>query len=195
VKFIYVRPLKWYLGIEEVKRDLIDDKSDFDMNGWDLRKALQLLKESNCGILEWLTTKHVYRCDEGFLNEARLLATSTHCRRSLLLAYWGKAGKHFREYITIVPEDGTVTLKKYLFVIQALLSARWVFAFSLTGTNLPPQDFSTLLHSFGGTEHALSPAIFDTSFKLMIQKREGTLKTGKRIKDLGSQQFPITPMA
>jgi len=185
VKFIYVRRLNWYLGLEEVKRDLIDDNSEFDMNGWDLRKALQLLRESNCGILEWLNSKLLYSCEPSFVTRAHEIAASTHCRRSLLLAYWGKAGKHYREYILVENSDGLISLKKYLFVLQALLSARWILAFSPNGVDLPPQDFSILLNSFQETPNAVQQDVYNITHKLMMEKREGTLKTGKRIKTLG----------
>lgn len=186
VKFIYVRRLEWYISIEDNKRDLIDDNSDFDMNGWDLRKALQLLRETNCGVLEWLHSQLIYKADPLFLAKAKALAASAHCRRSLLLAYWGKAGKHYREYIDVPSNNGTVILKKYLFVIQALLSALWINSFSLDSQDLPPADFSTLLHSFQGTVYALPTNIHDIAFKFMTEKRAGTLKTGPRLGFLGS---------
>jgi hypothetical protein len=184
VKFIYVRRLNWYLGIEEVKRDLIDDNSDFDMNGWDIRKALQLLRESNCGILEWLNSKLLYKCEPAFLERAQRLSAETHCRRSLLLAYWGKAGKHYKEYILVEMADGTVLLKKYLFIIQALLSARWIFAFSPNGTDLPPHDFATLLDSFTGSSYKIEESIYALAHELMTKKRAATLGNGLRYKNL-----------
>jgi predicted nucleotidyltransferase len=191
VKFIYVRRLNWYLGVEEVKRDLIDDNSDFDMNGWDIRKALQLLRESNCGILEWLNSSHLYRSEPLFLERAKALSNDTHCRRSLLLAYWGKAGKHYRDYIVVENAEGQVTLKKYLFIIQALLSARWILAFSPNGVDLPPQDFNTLLQSFKGPSSELPTNIYDLSVKLVARKRDGTLGIGARYKDLGMCCIPF----
>ena len=189
VKFIYVRRLNWYLGLEEVKRDIIDDNSDFDMNGWDLRKALQLLRESNCGVLEWLNSGLLYREAPRFLARAGQLAAATHCRRSLLLAYWGKAGKHYREYILAETSDGLIALKKYLFVLQAILCARWILAFSPNGVNLPPQDFSDLLNTFKDTPNDIPSDIYETTHKLMTEKRSGTLTNGKRLKILGMSHF------
>lgn len=173
------------------------------MNGWDLHKSLQLIKESNCGILEWIFSSHVYKSDTAFLEKSKRLADAYHCRSRLLLAYWGKAGKHYREYIQVESGDGTVVLKKYLFVIQALLFARWVLAFSPNRIDLPPQDFSNLLQTFSKssigadkddwtdahqkeTLSSLPTEIFDISHQLMNQKRSGTLKNGPRMKLLGT---------
>lgn len=183
VKFIYVRRLNWYFGVEEDKRDVIDDNSAFDMNGWDIRKALQLLRESNCGVLEWLNSSHLYRAEKSFLDAALEISKTTHCRRSLVLAYWGKASKHYREYILTELKDGTVYLKKYLFVIQAILSCR----FSLLYPTLPPHDFATLLESFTSTAYQIPSDIHQLATELMIKKRAGNLANGTRYKYLGTE--------
>lgn len=49
VRFIYVRPRDWYLSVDLERRDVIERPiSDrLDVSGWDLRKALQLLRKSN----------------------------------------------------------------------------------------------------------------------------------------------------
>jgi predicted nucleotidyltransferase len=55
VRFIYIRPVDWYVSIYD-KRDVIERPiSDMlDINGWDLRKALNLFRKSNPPLLEWL---------------------------------------------------------------------------------------------------------------------------------------------
>ena len=46
VRFIYIHTLDWYLSIQE-KRDVIEIpiNDDLDISGWDLRKALGLLRK------------------------------------------------------------------------------------------------------------------------------------------------------
>ena len=48
VRFLYIHPKNWYLSIDD-KRDVIERKiSDLiDISGWDIRKALKLLRKSN----------------------------------------------------------------------------------------------------------------------------------------------------
>ena len=48
VRFVYVRRLKDYLRLEKTK-DVIEWQLDdvLDINGWDLKKALQLMHDSN----------------------------------------------------------------------------------------------------------------------------------------------------
>src|ERR687898_2728887 len=57
VRFIYVRRPEDYLSIDlESQRDVIERPivDDIDLNGWDIRKALQLFQKSNPPLLEWL---------------------------------------------------------------------------------------------------------------------------------------------
>jgi hypothetical protein len=78
VRFIYAHPADWYLSIDlntEAKRDVIEQPivDDLDLNGWDLRKALQLLAKSNPPLLEWLNSPIVYR-ESSFATELRELS-------------------------------------------------------------------------------------------------------------------------
>lgn len=61
VRFIYVRPVGWYLSIFD-RRDVIERPIDGlpGITGWDLRKALQLLRKSSPPLLEWLGSPMVY---------------------------------------------------------------------------------------------------------------------------------------
>ena len=53
VRFVYVRQLKDYLRLEKAK-DIIEWQLDdvLDINGWDLKKALMLMHDSNPSIFE-----------------------------------------------------------------------------------------------------------------------------------------------
>jgi hypothetical protein len=64
VRFIYVHPRDWYLSIDvEDKRDVIERpiNDELDISGWDLRKALKLLRKSNPPLLEWLSSPIIYK--------------------------------------------------------------------------------------------------------------------------------------
>ena len=77
VRFLYARPSDWYLSINvETKRDVIERPivDVWDVNGWDIRKALQLLKKSNPPLLEWLHSPVVYRETGDFAARLRTLA-------------------------------------------------------------------------------------------------------------------------
>ena len=61
VRFIYIRKPEDYLKLEGI-RDVIEWKLDetLDINGWDLKKALQLLYKSNPTIFEWCASPIIY---------------------------------------------------------------------------------------------------------------------------------------
>ncbi|GFP31587.1 uncharacterized protein HKBW3S34_02508, partial [Candidatus Hakubella thermalkaliphila] len=48
VRFLYARPVEWYLSIADM-RDVIECpvNDQLDINGWDIKKALQLFRKSN----------------------------------------------------------------------------------------------------------------------------------------------------
>ena len=116
VRFIYVNRLAWYLTVE-AGRDVIEQpiSGDLDVNGWDLRKTLQLLRQSNPTLLEWLRSPIVYREDAATAGRLRLDALA-----------------HFR--------GEEVRYKKYLYVLRPLLAARWIRA----GRGVPPMRFAAL---------------------------------------------------
>ena len=62
VRFIYVHTKDWYLTIAD-KPDVIEIPFDgvLDINGWDIRKSLKLLRKSNSPLLEWLSSPIKYR--------------------------------------------------------------------------------------------------------------------------------------
>ena len=72
VRFIYAHPLPWYLRVA-AERDVIElpISGDLDINGWELRKALGLLKKGNATLIEWLGSPIVYRADPEFLYSMR----------------------------------------------------------------------------------------------------------------------------
>ena len=55
VRFLYAHQREWYLSVED-RRDVIERPldDDLDVSGWELRKALRLLRKSNPPLLEWL---------------------------------------------------------------------------------------------------------------------------------------------
>jgi len=62
VRFIYAHTKDWYLTIDE-KRDVIEIPidGDLDINGWDIRKSLMLLRKSNSPLLEWISSPNKYK--------------------------------------------------------------------------------------------------------------------------------------
>lgn len=125
VRFIYVRPQDWYLSINvENRRDVIECPivDDYDINGWDLRKALKLLRKSNPSLLEWIYSPIQYRSADGILEALSDLAEGCFNDVSVSYHYNGMAYRNYREYL----KGDEVWVKKYLYVIRPILAIEWV---------------------------------------------------------------------
>lgn len=62
VRFLYVREPEMYLKLDNI-RDVIEWQLGevFDISGWDIKKALQLLYKSNPTLFEWINSPIVYK--------------------------------------------------------------------------------------------------------------------------------------
>jgi predicted nucleotidyltransferase len=122
VRFIYVRPLRYYLSVMERSDDLqFAISGDLDMYGWDLRKVLQLMRKSNTTPFEWLQSPIVYRQEPGFRDELWALCQHYFGRRSNIHHYLGIAGGA----LETVTNGSEITIKKLFYVLRPLLAAKW----------------------------------------------------------------------
>jgi len=124
VRFLYVHRRDWYLSVED-RRDVFEQPiaDDLDVSGWELRKALRLLRKSNPPLLEWLKSPVVYRHDPVFAAEFGALAAEFYSPRRCFAHYLHMAFGNWRDYVRGREE---VSLKKYLYVFRPLLACRWI---------------------------------------------------------------------
>ena len=144
VRFIYVRNEKEYLKLNQ-NRDVIEWKLDevLDINGWDITKALILLKDSNPTLLEWLNSPIVYKeCDYSL--ELRELANNYFSMKKSLYHYLSMAKRNYKEHCL----DEIVKLKKYFYVLRPILAAKWI----IDKESNPPVLFETLLNEYSDSE-------------------------------------------
>lgn len=125
VRFVYVHTRDNYLSVDlEEKRDVIEYPiiDEIDCNGWDIRKALQLLRKSNPAITEWLNSPIVYRESGSIRHELRLLHSSFYRIEKGIHHFRSMAKTNFRTYL----QTETVRVKKYFYVLRPLLAIRWL---------------------------------------------------------------------
>lgn len=159
VRFLYVHPLPWYLQIS-TQRDVIECPitGDLDINGWELRKALGLLKNGNATLGEWLRSPVVYRAEPAFLSAMQEAARQTHRAERAFHHYLQMARRNYR-----APQRGkTVHLKKYLYVLRPLLAALWLEQ----GRGVVPMRFEDLLSAM-----VTDPDLRETIDHLLATKR------------------------
>lgn len=157
VRFIYVREKEAYLKLEQ-SRDVIEWKLDdmLDINGWDLKKALQLLYKSNPTVFEWCASPVVYLEREEFSAFRKLLPQYFSAKRSLF-HYCHMAESNDKKYL----KGEQVRLKKYLYVLRPLLAAKWIS----DRRTPPPMLFDALAEA--ELEESLKPEVE----KLLKQKK------------------------
>lgn len=172
VRFIYVHRLPWYLTVTP-RRDVIElpISGDLDVNGWDLRKALGLMRESNPTLLEWLRSPIVYREDAAAMPRFRALSEAVFSNARGWHHYTSMAKKNFREHL----QADEVRYKKYLYVLRPLLAARWI----RTQPGVPPMRFADLAQR---TLHAVHDAVLieEINALLEVKMRAGEAATSPR---------------
>lgn len=138
VRFLYVHRLPWYLRVE-AQRDVIElpISDELDVSGWELRKALRLLRRANPVLLEWLDSPVVYRQDAAVIDELRAMVPHWFSELRGRYHYFAMARRNFREHL----QGDTVRLKKYLYVLRPLLAVQWIEQ----GLGQPPMRFADLV--------------------------------------------------
>lgn len=123
VRFLYIRPLNWYLSIDD-GRDVIERplNEQIDLNGWDIRKALRLFRKSNPPLLEWLDSPIVYREKYHISKSFKELLPEFYSPISCLYHYLHMAQGNFREYL----KGDQVWTKKYFYILRPILACRWI---------------------------------------------------------------------
>lgn len=199
VRFIYLRKPEYYLSINvEDKRDVIEidsfteDGMEFDINGWDLRKALRLLNKSNPSLLEWLTSSIVYRssliiCSQklddsndlvdykeniNFLDMITPLVAKFYSPTAAYYHYYSMAKNNYKEFLM----GNTVLLKKYFYVIRPLLVIKYMDKFP---GEIPPTNIFKLIGKLGDSLHPK----FVYELKSLLDRKMGAeeLTKGPRV--------------
>jgi predicted nucleotidyltransferase len=163
VRFVYARKPEWYLSIAP-GRDVIEIPVDpiLDINGWDVRKALQLLRKSNISLMEWLSSPIQYRCNEEMEAIFRSVVPHgfqqhTSARHYLSMAKTNIAKTH----------RDNVRTKSYLYAIRPLLCCKWV----LERNTQPPMKFRDLVGEY------LAPTPVGNAVSNLIDKKETQTET------------------
>jgi predicted nucleotidyltransferase len=117
VRFIYVHPKVWYLTIAD-KRDVIEIPFDggLDINGWDIRKSLKLLRKSNSSLLEWLSSPIRYRNVKPVMNALVELSTDAFLPESSCHHYLSMA----QNIVANLKDGEEVKVKSYMYSLRSI---------------------------------------------------------------------------
>jgi hypothetical protein len=160
-RFIYVRPQQDYLSLFP-KRDVIETplQGVFDVNGWDIGKALQLLLKGNAVVVEWLTSPVVYKGDDAFRSAFSLLARR-HLNRTLVARHYLHLGERQRK--AYFADGKTVRLKKLFYALRPAAALRWLRLHP--SDNIAPMNFPILM-----SESDIPTGVMKIVGDLIVQK-------------------------
>ena len=145
VRFLYRHPRDWYLSLSE-QRDVIETPIEgvYDVNGWDLRKALRLALNGNPVLFEWLSSPVRYLerpLAEGFRDMAFSVFDPVKAYRHYLSMARGQRQTYLMGEM--------VRQKKYFYAVRPLLACRYLLAernvvpmrlFDLVDAVVPPAE-------------------------------------------------------
>lgn len=172
VRFVYAHPPSWYLSLTP-GRDVIEIplEDDWDINGWDVQKAINLLLKPNPVLLEWLCSPIKYRWNEAACASLQAFADRHVSPADCLTHYYHLAKRQWDRNIEAGSE---INLKKYFYVLRPCLAIRWV---RMVPDQLPPMNFQDLVN---GTD--LAPDLQEEISHLLHAKAEASeVGRGKRI--------------
>lgn len=138
VRFIYVRPRNAYLSLQP-PRDVIEEALGpvIDMNGWDVRKMLNLAIRSNAVVIEWLMSPIRYRAQKSWPD--RLLQIAAACCSLPALEY--HYDRLARRSLAELQNRSEVEYKPYFYGLRAAMALRWI----RTLRTFPPMNINELL--------------------------------------------------
>ena len=140
VRFIYIHPLDWYLSIEN-RRDVIEYQTSdlLDINGWDVKKALKLFKNSNPPLYKWLHSPIVYLEKSNFSKKLRTLMPKFYSSAACTHHYLSMAKRNYKAYLS----HPKVNVKKYFYVLRPILACMWIEKYK----TMPPMEFEKLFEA------------------------------------------------
>ena len=166
VRFIYIRTLEDYLKLNPM-RDVIEWQLDdvLDINGWDVRKALQLLFKSNPTMFEWCASPIIYKTSEAF-DQLNAIKDHYFSPKKSLFHYLHTAQSNYSNYL--IGEE--VKLKKYFYALRPILASKWI----VDRMTPPPMLFSELAEA--ELEQELKPVVEDLIERKKTLSEIGTSK-------------------
>ena len=171
VRFLYVRPRRAYLALKPV-RDVVERPivDEIDLNGWDIRKALNLLLRHNAVLSEWIESPIRYIADDPVIERLADLASRHFNPRGYALHY-ASLGKGAVD--RWLGSDGQIAVKRYFYALRPALCVR---ALRLDPSSRPPMTMQPLMQAA-----RLPLALVDQVNKLIARKAQ-TNEAGNTIR-------------
>jgi len=177
VRFIFTYDRHRYLALTDPPQQLDvmrgDPMGQLDIVGWDLKKALGLVRKSNPAMLEWVRSPIVYVSKEPATRRLRELTLTSFSPVASAHHY----GNLARSVVSKVLGRDEVVYKRYFYLLRPLFAVRWI----AEGRGIPPVEFLPLLDAWLPSPGPVRAAID----QLLVMKRRGDeLSSGPRVEAL-----------
>jgi len=138
VRIIYKRSKSEYLEIDD-KPDTINyfHGELLDINGWDIKKTLKLIRKSNATPFEWAQSPIKYKEIDNFSTAILKLSREYFQPRHTVNHYKGIAKNSYLSNDL----SGEIKLKKLFYVLRPLMAAKWI----IQKNEIPPMDIPNLI--------------------------------------------------
>lgn len=138
VRIIYKRSKSEYLNIDD-KPDTINyfHGELLDINGWDIKKTLKLIRKSNATPFEWAQSPIKYKEIDNFSSTILNLSKEYFQPRHSVNHYKGIAKNSYLSNDL----SGEIKLKKLFYVLRPLMAAKWI----IKKNEIPPMDIPNLI--------------------------------------------------
>jgi predicted nucleotidyltransferase len=122
VRFIYISDPAFYMKLEKTQ-DVIEWQLDetFDVNGWDLQKALRLCVKSNPTLFEWANSPIVYKTSKQWEKVSSVM-TNYFVPKSSLKHYLSMASNRYASYLM----KDKILFKKYFYALRSIFACKWI---------------------------------------------------------------------
>jgi hypothetical protein len=145
IRFIYMHERDWYLSLSPRKDTIEIMDGDLDINGWDLRKCLTLLKKSNTPLIERFQSPIEYYAEAEFKEAFQKLIATYYSPIAVFYHHHSLAKKFWEE----LKDKKAFKLKSFFYLIRSLLSCNWI----IKDNAVLPMDIEGLMQ-YIDEEHA-----------------------------------------
>jgi len=135
VRFVYASPLNCYLSIDsDHRKDTIEEDKEniIDIVGWDIKKALGLLRKSNPQLIEWLNSPIIYIEEDTAVTEMRNAIKYFSIPMAMFYHYLHIASSSYYAAKNISSSSTPISIetkhkiiKKYFYSLRSILTVEW----------------------------------------------------------------------
>jgi len=156
VRFVYIHPLSWYLTVDAIacKEDIWEKEppvyendillvAEIDTHGYELRKVLNLICESNPSLIDIFRSPIIY-VDSPIMSTVKQHARQLLSKKTLAKQYLDSAIGNMKKFIL---NKRMVNRKKYLYIVRNFMCCLYLKRYN--GSNyteyIPPLAFERII--------------------------------------------------